>query len=59
MTQVAVSCTKRDEREAAGPFNGAKRSIMGLPAEGAVDMRESTLGILECNAGEVWDLQDT
>ena len=56
MSQVAVSQTRRDEREAAGPFNGAKRSIMGLPAEAT---RESTLGILECNAGEVWDPQDT
>ena len=42
MTQVAVFRTKRDEREAAGPFNGARRSLMGLPAEGAVDLREST-----------------
>lgn len=42
MTQVAVFRTKRDEREAAGPFNGVRRSLMWLPAEGAVDLREST-----------------
>ena len=42
MTQVAVLRTKRDEREAAGPFDGARRSLKRLPAEGGVDLREST-----------------
>lgn len=45
--------------EAAGPFDGALRSLLGLPAERAVDVRERTSGILERDRGELWDPQDT
>ncbi len=45
--------------EAAGPFDGALRSLLGLPAERAVDVRERTCGILERDRGELWEPQDT
>ena len=43
------------EVEGTGPFDGALRSLLGLPAERAVDVRERTSGILEQDRGELWD----
>lgn len=47
------------EIEAAGPFDGALRSLLGRPAERPVDVRERTSGILERDRGELWDSQDS
>ena len=44
--------------EAAGPLDGALRSLLGLPADRPVDVRERTSGILQQDREELWDSPD-
>lgn len=41
-----------------GPLDSALRSLLGMPAERPVDVRERTTGILERDRGELWDAHD-
>jgi len=58
--EAGIAAVEDDaEAEGSGPFDGALRGLLGLPAERSVDVRERTSGILERDRGELWDSPDS